>query len=138
MRSGGGPSLPDPAARLENWEVRSALRVYRASREEGLEPITTHERLFFNAAVLRLRMDEEARKLRDLVKEVGESSASDATLAASGKCLVRAREIDRLFREALYVAESGTPVWKQITRSRFRHLRAFAGLWLLYGSLGGE
>jgi len=138
VRSGGGPSVTDPSVRLDNWEVRSALRVYRANREEGIEPLSAHERLFFNAAVLRGRMDEEARKLRDLVQEVGESSASDATIAPAGKCLVRAREVDRVFREALAAAEDDRPVWKQLTRSRFRHLRAFAGLWLLFSSLGGE
>ena len=134
----GGDAETGIGARLENWEVRAALRVYRAGREEGLEPITSQERLFFNAAVLRARMDEEAHQLRDLVREVGESSASESTLGSPGKCLARAREIDRLFREALHVAESDPASWKQLTRSRFRHLRAFAGLWLLYSSLGGE
>ena len=138
VRSGGGRSLPDPGARLENWEVRAALRVFRAGREPEGDPVTPKERLFFNAAVLRARMDDEAQKLRDLVKEVGESSASDATLAPSNKCLTRAREVDRLFRDALAVAEDEGSAWKQLTRSRFRHLRAFAGLWLLYSSLGGE
>ncbi len=137
VRSGGGPSVTDPPARLEDWEVRSALRVYRANREADVE-LTPHERLFFNAAVLRSRMDEEAHKLRDLVQEVGESSASDATLSPSGKCLSRARDVDQMFREALHAAEGDRPAWKQLTRSRFRHLRAFAGLWLLYSSLGGE
>jgi hypothetical protein len=138
LRSGGGPSVAEPGTRLEDWEVRAALRVYRANKQDGGEPITSHERLFFNGAVLRNRMDEEARKLRDLVKEVGESSAADATIASAGKCLGRAREIDRLFREALHVAEGEPGVWKHLTRSRFRHLRAFAGLWLLFSSLGGE
>lgn len=138
VRSGGGPSVADPSARLENWEVRAALRVYRANHEPESEPLTAHERLYFNGAVLRCRMDEEAHKLRDLVQEVGESSASDATIAPAGKCLVRAREVDRTFREALLAAEDDRAAWKQITRSRFRHLRAFAGLWLLYSSLGGE
>lgn len=138
VRSGGGSSVAEPGTRLEDWEVRSALRVYRANREDTSDPVTSLERLFFNGAVLRSRMDEEAQKLRDLVKEVGESSAADATLAAAGKCLGRAREIDRLFREALHVSESRPADWKQLTRSRFRHLRAFAGLWLLFSSLGGE
>jgi hypothetical protein len=136
--SGGGSSGVEPGARLEDWEVRASLRVFRANRSEGGEPITLHERLFFNGAVLRSRMDEEAHKLRDLVKEVGESSAADTTLAAAGQCLGRAREIDRLFREALHAAEDQPALWKQLTRSRFRHLRAFAGLWLLYSALGGE
>jgi hypothetical protein len=139
VRSGGSPSgEKDPSSRLENWEVRAALRVYRSNHEPDSEPLTAHERLYFNAAVLRSRMDDEAHQLRDLVQEVGESSASDATIAPAGKCLVRAREVDRLFREALVAAESDRPAWKQLTRSRFRHLRAFAGLWLLYSSLGGE
>jgi hypothetical protein len=139
VRSGGGPSVTDSSARLENWEVRAALRVYRANHEpSSSEPLTAHERLYFNGAVLRSRMDEEAQKLRDLVQEVGESSASDATIAPAGRCLVRAREVDRIFREALAAAEDDRAEWKQLTRSRFRHLRAFAGLWLLYSSLGGE
>jgi hypothetical protein len=138
LRSGGGPTVTDPSVRLENWEVRAALRVQRATREEGAAALTAHERLFFNAAVLRSRMDEEARKLRDLVQEVGDSTASELMLAASGKCLARAREVDRVFREALHAAEGDPGVWKELTRSRFRHLRAFAGLWLLFSSLSGQ
>ncbi len=137
LRSGGS-SGKELAGRLEDWEVRAALRVYRVNREEGVEPLSAHERLFFNGAVLRTRMDEEAHTLRDLVQEVGESSASDTTIAPAGKCLVRAREIDRNFREALAAAEDDRAAWKRLTRSRFRHLRAFAGLWLLFSSLGGE
>lgn len=123
-------------ARLEAWEVRSALRI--ASKEKDTEPPRERDRLFFNAAVLRQRMDEEAQKLRDLVGEVGDSSASESTLQPAARCLARAREIDGLFRKALAVAESeGDEPWSQLTRSRFRHLRAFAGLWLLYDALGG-
>jgi hypothetical protein len=100
--------------------------------------VIERDRLLFNAAVLRQKMDEEAQKLRDLVGEVGDSSASDSTLAPSGACLARAREIDGLFQQALAAAESeGAEVWSQLTRSRFRHLRVFAGLWLLYDALGG-
>jgi len=47
-------------------------------------------------------------------------------------------EIDGLFRQALAAAESeGIEPWNHLTRSRFRHLRAFAGLWLLFDALGG-
>jgi hypothetical protein len=123
-------------ARLETWEVRSALRIL-LKEKDGERP-ADRDRLFFNAAVLRQKMDEEAQKLRDLVAEVGESSASEATLQATGKCLARAREVDGLFRQALAAAESeGIEPWNHLTRSRFRHLRAFAGLWLLYDALGG-
>ena len=106
---------------------------------QDAEPPAARDRLFFNAAVLRQKMDEEAQKLRDLVGEVGESSASESTLAPTSKCLARAREIDGLFRQALAAAESeGIEPWNHLTRSRFRHLRAFAGLWLLFDALGGK
>jgi hypothetical protein len=135
--AGSGPSagVPEHGTRLEGWEVRSALRILR---KDG-EPAAARDRLFFNAAVLRQKMDEEARILRDFVSEVGESSASEHTLAATGKCLSRAREIDGMFREALVAAESeGIEPWNHLTRSRFRHLRSFAGLWLLFDALGGQ
>ena len=135
VQSDGPTGTPD-RVRLEPWEVRSTLRILRKGK--GTEPVIERDRLLFNAAVLRQKMDEEAQKLRDLVGEVGDSSASDSTLAPSGACLARAREIDGLFQQALAAAESeGAEVWSQLTRSRFRHLRVFAGLWLLYDVLGG-
>jgi hypothetical protein len=122
---------------LDPWEVHATLRLIRR-RDELTGPIFRHERLLFNAAALRLRMDEEARKLRVLVEGVGEHSASDETLVESGKCLARARELDKQFRRALSEPpERPGTARKELTRSRFRHLRAFAGLWLLYNGLGG-
>ncbi len=136
VRSDPPSGVPAHGARLESWEVRAALRILRKGK--GGEPASERDRLYFNAAVLRQKMDEEAQTLRDLVSEVGESSASEGTLQATEKCLARAREIDGLFRQALGVAESeGIQPWNHLTRSRFRHLRAFAGLWLLYDALGG-
>ncbi len=137
VRSNPTGGTPEYGTRLEGWEVRSALRLLRKGKEG--EPAAARDRLFFNAAVLRQKMDEEAHKLRDLVGEVGDSTASEQTLAPTGKCLARAREIDGQFREALVAAESeGIEPWNHLTRSRFRHLRAFAGLWLLYDALGGK
>ncbi|MGZ5428342.1 MAG: hypothetical protein ACXWFS_04975, partial [Thermoanaerobaculia bacterium] len=129
--------VPTHGTRLEPWEVRSTLRILRKGKDG--EPAAERDRLFFNATVLRQKMDEEAQKLRDLVGEVGDSSASESTLQPTSKCLARAREIDGLFRQALAAAESeGIEPWNHLTRSRFRHLRAFAGLWLLYDALGGK
>ena len=136
---GSGPpsGVAEYGTRLEGWEVRSALRLLRKGKD--VETASAEDRLFFNAAALRQKMDEEAQKLRDLVGEVGDSSASEHTLAPTSKCLARAREIDGLFREALVAAESeGGEPWNHLTRSRFRHLRAFAGLWLLFDALGGK
>jgi hypothetical protein len=136
VQSDGPTEMPD-RVRLEPWEVRSTLRILRKGK--GTDPVVERDRLLFNAAVLRQKMDEEAQKLRDLVGDVGNSSASESTLAPSGACLARARKIDGLFRQALASAESeGAEVWSQLTRSRFRHLRAFTGLWLLHDALGGR
>jgi len=135
----GGPTgMPDYGSRLEPWEVRSTLRILRKGKDT--EPPVERDRLFFNASVLRQKMDEEAHQLRDLVGEVGDSSASESTLQPTKKCLARARDIDGLFRQALAAAADaeGSEPWNNLTRSRFRHLRAFAGLWLLYDSLGGK
>ena len=132
----GGAALRN--LKLDPWEVHAALRVVR--RRDGLTgPILPNERLFFNAAALRLRMDEEAQKLRALVEERGEQAAPDETLEPSARCLVRARDIDEQFRRALREASNLPAAARQeLTRSRFRHLRAFAGLWLLFNGLGGE
>lgn len=131
----GGAALKN--LKLEPWEVHAALRVVRR-RNEMTGPILPNERLFFNAAALRLRMDEEAQKLRDLVEDRGEQSASDETLEPSARCLVRARDIDGQFRRALQdAADRPAAARMELTRSRFRHLRAFAGLWLLFNGLGG-
>jgi hypothetical protein len=135
VQSDGPTEMPD-RVRLEPWEVRSTLRIHR--KGTGTEPVVERDRLLFNAAVLRQKMDEEALKLRDLVGDVGDSSASESTLAPSAACLARAREIDGLFRMALAAESEGTETWSQLTRSRFRHLRVFAGLWLLHDALGGR
>ena len=84
--------------------MRSALRILCKGKDT--EPPAERDRLYFNASVLRQKMDEEAQQLRDIVGEVGDSSASESTLAPTKKCLARAREIDGLFREALAAVES--------------------------------
>jgi hypothetical protein len=65
--------------------------------------------------------------------------AVPADLTVASKCLERAQEIDWQFRAALQ--EEGRrgeqEVRLQLTRSRFRHLRACTGLWLLHNALGG-
>jgi hypothetical protein len=124
--------------KLEPWEVRTALSLARQDEtpSRSLDPLT---RLLFNAAALRLRMDEYARELRVRVGDSGGEEALPVDLAVSSKCLERAQGIDWQFRAALQEAamrgdEEGH---LQLTRSRFRHLRAYAGLWLLHNALGG-
>jgi hypothetical protein len=125
--------------KLEPWEVHAALRIPKPGPGDPA-PITPVERLYFNAVVLRLRIDEEAQQLRVVLLEAGEQSASGQTLDASAKCLARAQELDRQFRALLREKTPDPPAVNrnELMRSRFRHLRAFAGLWLLYNALGGR
>lgn len=124
--------------RLEPWEVQAALELVRQD-ETPSRPPDPLGRLLFNAASLRLRMDEEAADLRDLATQGGTAIGEPSRLEAAAQCLQRAQEIDWLFRASLAEAEIRGDLGRhqQLTRSRFRHLRAFTGLWLLYNALGG-
>jgi len=125
-----------PNLKLEPWEFLSALEVVRHDRAAGREADPT-TRLLFNAAALRIRMDEEARELRGHA-EGDRTALPPGTLDSMAACLDRSQEIDRQFRTALLDAEEeGGERHRQLTRSRFRHLRAFTGLWLLGNALGG-
>ncbi|HSB37189.1 MAG TPA: hypothetical protein VLH41_09935, partial [Thermoanaerobaculia bacterium] len=135
----GRAATSEPLAnfKLEPWEVRAALDVVKHARAPGNapDPVT---RLLVNAAALRIRMDEEARQLRGGL-EGDHTAVPPADLAAAAACLARSQELDWLFRAALLEAEEAGNAERhlQLTRSRFRHLRAFAGLWLLQNALGG-
>ena len=124
--------------RLEPWEVRAALALARQD-ETPSRPAEPLGRLLFNAAALRLRMDEYAHELRALVGEPEGERAVPADLTVASKCLERAQEIDWQIRAALQEAgqRGEQEVQLQLTRSRFRHLRACTGLWLLQNALGG-
>ena len=140
---GAGPGLsassePIRQLRLEPWEVQAALALARRDEtpSRGVDPVT---RLLFNAAALRLRMDEEAAELRGRVGSGPAEGSAPPPLVQAAKCLARAQEIDWEFRTALLDAGArGEPERHlQLTRSRFRHLRAYTGLWLLHNALGG-
>ncbi len=124
--------------RLETWEVQAALALARRDETPSRKPDPVG-RLLFNAATLRLRMDEEAVELRGLLGPQPSAIATSSTLEAAAKCLAHAQDIDWRFRTALMDASArGDPERHlQLTRSRFRHLRAYTGLWLLHNALGG-
>ncbi|MEO6325513.1 MAG: hypothetical protein ABIT01_04270 [Thermoanaerobaculia bacterium] len=123
--------------RLESWELRAARNVLR--REFAAEPqARAREVLFFDAAVLRLKIDSEARALRVLEKEPEDESGMAARLNECGLCLIRAQELDRRFRFALEASlEAPAARRNELNRSRFRLLRGFAGLWLLHNTYAG-
>ncbi|MFI5180860.1 MAG: hypothetical protein ACHQPI_05680 [Thermoanaerobaculia bacterium] len=124
--------------RLESWEVQAALALARRDETPSRKPDPI-ARLLFNAATLRLQMDEEAAELRSLLGPQPTAIATSATLDTVAKCLAHAQEIDWLFRTALLDASGrgNSERHLQLTRSRFRHLRAYTGLWLLHNALGG-
>ena len=124
--------------KLEPWEFNAALAVARQD-ETPSRSLEALSRLLFNAASLRLRMDEEAVDLRSLLGGRSPAMAAPSMLAAAADCLARAQGVDWLFRTALQDAGArGDPERHlQLTRSRFRHLRAYTGLWLLHNALGG-
>jgi hypothetical protein len=118
--------------RLEPWEVRSVRRILETHGTLGGE--VARDRLFLDAAALRLRIDEEARSLRDSHADQEPKPGMERKLAEAGRCLVRAQELDRAFRAELEEA-SGVEEPEQLNelhRSRFRLIRAFSGLWLLH------
>ena len=120
--------------RLEPWEVRTARRVV-AGELPSSQAALRQDVLFFEAAALRLRIDEEARWFRSApASEPGRSQSEEERLSRCGTCLVRAQELDRRFRAVLEIAAvSGPPErLNELHRSRFRLLRAFSGLWLIH------
>lgn len=124
--------------RLEPWESQAALELARQDEASSKKPDPVI-RLLFNAATLRLRMDEEAAEMRGLVGSPSAAIATSSTLEASAKCLAHAQDVDWGFRTALMDASARGDSERhlQLTRSRFRHLRAYTGLWLLHNALGG-
>ena len=124
--------------RLEPWEFRAALALARLDETPSRAPDAV-ARLLFNAAALRLRMDEEAAALRLVIAPRSGGSPSRETQTVTAACLARAQEVDWAFRAALQEAVPASDPERhlQLTRSRFRHLRAYTGLWLLHNALGG-
>lgn len=116
--------------RLEPWEVRATRRILREELPAD-ESARARDILYFDGAVLRLRIDEEALKLK-----AAPGGTIGDLLLSSGQCLVKSQESDRRFRQALEEAVGSAPpeTLNELNRSRFRLLRAFSGLWLLHNA----
>ncbi|HEX7579132.1 MAG TPA: hypothetical protein VF580_03965 [Thermoanaerobaculia bacterium] len=121
--------------RLEPWEVRAVRRILESNGSPAGE--APRDRLFLDAAALRLRIDEEARFLRDPRVDQEPKADMERRLSEAGRCLIRSQELDRTFRQELEEA-SGVEESERLNelhRSRFRLLRGFSGLWLLHNQL---
>ena len=119
--------------RLEPWEISAWQKLFgRRSPDGGEDDTEELWTVFLRGAALRLKIDEEATNL---------AASRSAGLPADVELLERARqsldlskELDALFNGFLHEAvyESSSRVLHQLYRSRFRLLRGFSGLWLIY------
>lgn len=118
--------------RLEPWEVRAARRVQSEDDRAPDAETAANDDLFLEGAALRLRIDEAAQVL----KAPSATAEDGKLLEVAADCLVRAQDLDRRFRQSLEaVGTEGPPErLNELTRSRFRLLRAFSGLWLLHNA----
>ncbi len=117
--------------RLEPWEVRSARRIQAEEPDSSAED-SAYDNLYVEGAALRLMVDDIATRL----KAPSGEPADAGDLDKAGQCLGRAQDLDRRFRQALEATgPEGLPErLNELTRSRFRLLRAFSGLWLLHNA----
>jgi len=118
--------------RLEAWEVAAYQKLFDRRAPEADEDNDELWTLYLRAAALRIRVDEEATLLAaSRAASVQPESELMTRAKASLDC---AKELDELFsdllREAVYY--SNPRILHQLYRSRFRLLRSFSGLWLIY------
>jgi len=118
--------------RLEPWEVMAYQKLFERRPAEADEDDEDLWLLFLRAAALRIKVDEEATILATTlaagVKPDGE------LLGKAKQSLDTAKELDQDFADFLHEAVyySNPRFLHQLYRSRFRLLRGFSGLWLIY------
>lgn len=118
--------------RLEPWEIAAFQKLILGRFREANEDTEELWMLFLRGAALRVKIDEEATILSTVINSGIDAEADLLTKAKASLDL--AKELDEnfgdLLQEAVYYSNPG--IIRQLYRSRFRLLRAFSGLWLLY------
>jgi hypothetical protein len=118
--------------RLEPWEASAYQKLVDRLAPEAEEDTEELWLLYVRAAALRLKIDEEATILATAIS-AGARPEPDL-LAKAKKSLDLAKSLDEQFgdlqQEAVYY--SNRRILRQLYRSRFRLLRGFSGLWLIY------
>jgi len=125
--------MPAPRElRLEPWEIAAYQKVFDRRPSEGEDDSEELWMLFVRAAALRMKIDEEATMLA-ASRAAGVTAESDLLTKAKGS-LDCAKELDEDFNTLLHEAVyySNARILHQLYRSRFRLLRGFSGLWLIY------
>jgi len=118
--------------RLEPWEHAAYLKLFERQPPDVAEDDEELWLLYMRAAALRIKVDEEATILATSLAAGVEPEAELLTKAKQS--LDSAKELDQLFGDLLHEAVyySNPKILHQLYRSRFRLLRGFSGLWLIY------
>jgi len=116
--------------RLETWEA-DALEALRTIQRESSGDSEELFLLFLRSAALRIKIDEEACQLAAVPRLV---QADPGLMTRIKQSLDRAKELDKQFGEMLqdFVHYPRPNELHHLYRSRFRLLRGFSGLWLIY------
>lgn len=118
--------------RLESWEIAAYEKLFDRRGPESDEDNEELWMLFLRAAALRIKIDGEATLLA--ASSAAGINPENDLLSRAKQSLDRAKEIDEDFsdflREAVYYTNA--KLLRQLYRSRFRLLRGFSGLWLIY------
>lgn len=118
--------------RLEPWEAAAYQKLFDRRAAEVAEDNEELWVLYLRAAAARIKADEEATVLA--ASMAAGVRAEPELLVRAKKTLDLAKELDEQFgdflQEAVYY--SNRRILHQLYRSRFRLLRGFSGLWLIY------
>ncbi|HVE71375.1 MAG TPA: hypothetical protein VNI54_08415 [Thermoanaerobaculia bacterium] len=118
--------------RLEAWEAAAYQKLFDRRAVDAPEDNDELWLLYLRAAALRVKVDEEATILATAMA-AGVRPEPELLMRAK-KSLDLAKELDEQFgdllQEAVYYANR--KIMHQLYRSRFRLLRGFSGLWLIY------
>ena len=118
--------------RLEPWEIAAYQKLFDRRPAEGEDDGDELWMLFVRAAALRMKIDEEATMLA--ASRAAGVAPEPAMLAKAKGSLDTAKELDEEFNTLLHEAVyyTNARILHQLYRSRFRLLRGFSGLWLIY------
>lgn len=118
--------------RVETWEAAAYQKLIDQRPAEGDDDTEELWLLYVRAAALRIKVDEEATTLATAM--AAGVRPEPELLTKAKHSLDLAKELDELFgdflQEAVYF--TNRKILHQLYRSRFRLLRGFSGLWLIY------
>lgn len=118
--------------RLEPWEAAAYQKLFDRRPPDAEEDNEELWVIYLRAAALRVKVDEEATIMATAM--AAGVRPEQELLSRAKRSLDLAKELDEQFndllQEAVYYANRR--ILHQLYRSRFRLLRGFSGLWLIY------